>query len=130
MTINKIKFIILGLVFSLITSIISAQAQTVTRGPYLQKASSTSVIVVWRTLLTNTAANTVHFGISADNLSLTAVSTTTTITCGSGCDALQHEAELSGPNPATKYFYAIGDSSGPLADPQYRQSIIFAERGR
>jgi len=98
MTLNKINFIILGLVFSLITFITSAQAQTITRGPYLQKASSTSVTVVWRTSLTDTVTNTVHFGISEDNLSLTAMSMTTTITCGSGCDALQHEANLSGLN--------------------------------
>ena len=117
MTLNKISFIILALLFSFITAIASSQAQTITRGPYLQKASSTSVTVVWRTLLTDTGTNTVHFGISEDNLSLTAVSTTTTINCGGGCDALQHEANLSGLNPATKYFYAIGDSSGPLADP-------------
>jgi hypothetical protein len=94
MKIYKIYFIFVVIIYSFISFLSISYAQTITRGPYLQNASPTNVTVVWRTALSDTTTNTVHFGTSQGNLSSNVVSATTTISCGNNCDALQHEAIL------------------------------------
>lgn len=80
------------------------QAQTVTRGAYLQNGSTTAVTVRWRT---GTAADSaVRYGTSAGSLTQT-VSVTGTRT--------EHEVRLTGLSPDTTYYYSIGTTTATLA---------------
>lgn len=81
-----------------------AGAQTLSRGPYPQLASPTSVTLVWRTLLPSDAR--VIYGASPAMLNLTATRRTT---------ATQHELKLTGLSPGTRYYYAVGSSTRTLA---------------
>jgi Calcineurin-like phosphoesterase/Purple acid Phosphatase, N-terminal domain/Calx-beta domain len=83
---------------------LSAHAQTVTRGPYLQSATPTSIVVRWRT---NVAVDSrVRYGISAGSLTSTASNMTTT---------MEHAVTLTGLAPATKYYYSVGSAAAALA---------------
>jgi hypothetical protein len=76
----------------------------VTRGPYLQNATPTSMVVRWRTDVATSSK--VWVGATAADLS------------GSFADpalATEHEVEITGLTPDTQYFYAIGSSDGVLA---------------
>jgi acid phosphatase type 7 len=76
---------------------------TLTRGPYLQKGTSTGVIVRWRS---NIATNsTVKYGLTAANLNLTA---------SNASSVTEHEIQLSGLSANTKYYYSIGSSTQTL----------------
>lgn len=89
---------------ALLLATVPAWAQTVTRGPYLQQGTSTSVIVRWRT---DTAANSrVRYGTSPGSLSLHADNTISTT---------EHEVKLTGLSPGTKYYYSIGTTTRTLA---------------
>lgn len=80
------------------------QAQTVTRGAYLQNGSTTAVTVRWRT---GTAADSaVRYGTTAGSLTQT-VSVTGTRT--------EHEVRLTGLSPDTTYYYSIGTTTATLA---------------
>ena len=82
----------------------AAQAATVTRDPYLQMGTPTSLVVRWRT---DTATDSrVRFGGSpatltqvADNLAVTT----------------EHEVLVSGLSPDTQYYYSVGTTSATLA---------------
>lgn len=74
-----------------------AQAQTLSRGPYLQMVTPSSVVVVWRT--STATASRVFYGTAQATLSLTVDAT------GTGT---QHEVRITGLQPNTKYFYAVG----------------------
>jgi hypothetical protein len=77
---------------------------TVTRGPYLQLGTPTSVHVRWRT---NAPTNSrVRHGTSAENLDVLADDTAAT---------MEHEITLNGLTPATTYYYSIGSTSEVLA---------------
>jgi hypothetical protein len=78
-------------------------AQTVERGPYLQMATPTGIVVRWRT--DQSVDSVVRYGTTPGSLSLSAIGTTGT----------EHEVELSVLQPDTRYYYSIGTSSGPLA---------------
>ena len=78
-------------------------AQTVQRGPYLQMATPTGLTVRWRT--DQSVDGVVRYGTTPGSLSQSAVGTTGT----------EHEVELFGLLPDTRYYYSIGTSSGPLA---------------
>ncbi|HKB07990.1 MAG TPA: fibronectin type III domain-containing protein, partial [Candidatus Polarisedimenticolia bacterium] len=72
----------------------------VNRGPYLQIGTPTSVVVKWRT---DTASNSrVTYGTQPSSLTGTASSSTSTT---------NHEVTLTGLQPATRYYYAVGDSA-------------------
>ncbi len=91
------------LFFSIAFSV-STLSQTITRGPYLQEGDSDSMIVQWRT---SSATNSVvNFGTSANNLSSVASDASPTT---------NHVVELTGLNPATRYFYSVGHSGGTIA---------------
>ena len=77
--------------------------QTITRGPYLQKGTTTSVIVKWRT--STNIASIIEYG-NDSNYSLT-ISESTPKT--------EHELEITGLNPNTKYFYRIGTNGSLLS---------------
>ena len=66
-------------------------------GPYLQMATPTSMTVRWRTQQSTDAK--VFYGTSESSLSSSSTQSTT---------GIEHEVELTGLTPNTKYFYAVG----------------------
>ncbi|MEE9344539.1 MAG: metallophosphoesterase [Methylococcales bacterium] len=80
-----------------------AEALVVTRGPYLQLGTSTSIIVRWRT---DVATDTVvHYGNAPGNL-------TNVVTIPGSTN--EHEVTINGLLADTNYFYSVGNSSGVL----------------
>ncbi|MCB9252692.1 MAG: Ig-like domain-containing protein [Flavobacteriales bacterium] len=76
---------------------------TLTRGPYLQMGTSSSVVIRWRSAdATNTR---VSYGTSASNLNNTVSDNTSTT---------EHEIQLSNLTPNTVYYYSIGSTSQTL----------------
>jgi hypothetical protein len=76
---------------------------TLTRGPYLQSGTPTSVVIRWRSsIATNT---TVKYGLSAGSL---------TSTASNASSVTEHEIKLTGLTANTKYFYSIGSSTQTL----------------
>lgn len=72
---------------------------TVSRGPYLQLGTPTSMFLRWKT---NVATDTkVRYGLSAGNLDLSVTD---------GQATLNHVIQLTGLTPATKYYYSIGSA--------------------
>lgn len=80
-----------------------AYAQTITRGPYLQRGYKTFTIVKWRTSASTDSV--VKVGMSPGQESLTF----------SDAIGTEHRVELSGLQPATKYFYKIVADGNTLA---------------
>ena len=79
-------------------------APLVTRGPYLQTGTATSVIVRWRT---STATDSrVRYGTAAGSLTLSADNAAVTG---------EHQVRLSGLAANTTYYYSIGTSGTTLA---------------
>lgn len=77
---------------------------TVVRGPYLQKATQTSIILRWRTdVPTDTR---VRFGVSPSALNNTVVSPQFTT---------EHSIELTGLQANTQYYYSIGTNNTVLS---------------
>jgi acid phosphatase type 7 len=72
-------------------------ATTIVRGPYLQTATPTSLVVRWRTDIAE--ASFVRFGSARDQLTTNAKSEGITT---------EHVVQLSGLKPGTKYFYSVG----------------------
>ncbi|MBP6335294.1 MAG: fibronectin type III domain-containing protein [Bacteroidia bacterium] len=78
-------------------------AIALTRGPYLQLSTPTSIVIRWRS---NVASDSrVKFGTSVSNLNFTTSSTT---------QKTEHEVQLVGLSPNTKYYYSIGSSTSTL----------------
>jgi acid phosphatase type 7 len=73
------------------------------KGPYLQSATSTSIIIRWRTDVPDIGV--VKYGIDANNLKTF---------IKDSASATEHIIKLSGLKPATKYFYSIGGVSSTL----------------
>lgn len=81
-------------------------AQTVVRGPYLQTPTDRSIIVMWRT--SSNTNSRVWYGTNPNNLSnFISVAGNTR----------NHTVEITGLQPATKYFYAVGNSNGIIIGP-------------
>ena len=76
----------------------------VTRGPYLQIGTATSIIVRWRTDIATDSR--VRFGTSAGSLTSTAGDATVTT---------EHEVLVSGLAPVMRYYYSVGSSTATLA---------------
>ncbi|MEO6285702.1 MAG: metallophosphoesterase [Dyadobacter sp.] len=75
-------------------------AQTLIRGPYLNVATSTSMVVRWRT---DQATNSrVRYGLSPGALSDVKES---------GTSETEHEIKLTDLKPKTRYYYSIGSST-------------------
>lgn len=72
-------------------------ATTVVRGPYLQQATPTSMVVRWRT--DTTEASVVRYGLSAENLAFIATAQ------GVGTEHIVHLPDLK---PGTRYTYSVG----------------------
>jgi hypothetical protein len=77
-------------------------ATTIVRGPYLQSATPTSMVIRWRT--DNTEASVVSYGLERGQL------TSNTRAEGVGTE---HIVYLTGLKPDTKYFYAVGGAAVP-----------------
>lgn len=76
---------------------------TVDRGPYLNIATSNSIIVKWRTI--QACDSKVSFGTSLTSLSQSTYDPIFTT---------NHEVKVTGLNPSTIYYYTIGTNSNSL----------------
>src|SRR3989442_404363 len=94
---------ITGLVLLLSQAALAATV-AITRGPYLQTGTPTSVTVKWRTDAQTDSC--VRYGPSVSSLTDQTCETTLTI---------EHEVKLSSLVYNTKYYYSIGTSEGSLA---------------
>lgn len=100
--------------FLLVTSLLPA-ATTILRGPYLQLATPTSMVVRWRTDATE--GSHVRYGLAKEALASSA---------NAFGISSEHTVQLSGLQPGTRYFYSVGgarqDTDGdgkPLKSPVY-----------
>lgn len=75
-----------------------------TRGPYLQTATPTSIIIRWRT--DEPTESLVHYGTAPTNLHSIA---------GDLLEKTEHVVEISGLNPNTRYYYSVGDLEEEIA---------------
>src|SRR5262245_13467157 len=81
-----------------------ASSQSVIRGPYLQLASSDGLVVRWRTDLPTTSR--VWYGLEPGGL---------TSTSDDPLSTTEHAVTLSGLEPETTYYYAVGSDEASLA---------------
>jgi hypothetical protein len=81
-----------------------AFGQTVTRGPYLQLGTPTSLVVKWQTSAATNAR--VRYGPDPANLVWSADQTTI---------STNHEVTVAGLTPNTKYYYSVGTTTTALA---------------
>ena len=95
------RVLLICLVLFLVDDVVAA---TVTRGPYLQQASDTSIVVRWRTDVVSSSR--VRYGISAGALSSDKSSVTA---------VKDHELTLTGLSEGQRYYYDIGSTSTVLA---------------
>ncbi|MFN8091455.1 MAG: metallophosphoesterase [Vicinamibacteria bacterium] len=84
--------------------LVGSSTVSVTRGPYLQAGTPTSIVARWRTSASTDTR--VTYGTAPGSLT-SAVSVSGTRT--------EHEAVLTNLQPATKYYYAVGSTSATLA---------------
>jgi phosphodiesterase/alkaline phosphatase D-like protein len=90
-------------IFALLFISITGISQSVSRGPYLQQATPTSIIIKWQT---SSATNTkVNYGTS-----LAAISQSTI----DAVSSTNHEIKITGLQPYTKYYYTIGTTTSTL----------------
>jgi len=76
----------------------------VSRGPYLQTGTPTSVIVKWSTL--SPTDSKVQYGSTPGSL---------TSSVSDGVSTMDHEIELIGLSPDTTYYYSVGSTTEVLA---------------
>ncbi|MCP3980554.1 MAG: PKD domain-containing protein, partial [bacterium] len=81
----------------------AATADTVTRGPYLQLGTPDGVVIRWRTDVATSSE--VRYGTTQGNLSATEFD--------AAADT-EHEIELTGLSPGTRYWYSVGAMGGPV----------------
>ena len=82
----------------------TADAQNVTRIPYLQSGTPSSIVVKWRTDVATDSV--VRYGTTPSTLNLSESDPAATT---------EHEVQLTGLSPDTKYYYSVGTSSITLA---------------
>jgi len=99
----------------LVPNIASAQ---LTRGPYVQRATPDSMTIVWRTV--SASSGEVRFGAAPDALDAVAQTTTS---------STQHEVELTGLSPDTRYCYAIHADGRALSGPDETHCFTTAPDG-
>ena len=84
-------------------------SQTLTRGPYLQSPTESTIVIKWRT-----SANTnskVRFGTDSLNLSQTLTLSNST---------KEHTVKLSNLSPSTTYYYSVGNNATSFTSPSAR----------
>ncbi|MCB0595763.1 MAG: metallophosphoesterase, partial [Phaeodactylibacter sp.] len=89
----------------LFTGVLS-HAQTIIRGPYLQKGTPSSMTIKWRTDSPTTSK--VWYGVTPGNLAFTQTENSSTT---------EHEIEITGLAANSTYYYSIGNSAGQLIQP-------------
>src|SRR5688572_7536494 len=77
----------------------TADAQTLTRGPYLQNGSTSAITIRWRTSAATDSV--VRYGLSAGSL---------TQSLSDGALVSEHELRLTGLTANTTYYYSVGSS--------------------
>ena len=82
----------------------SLSAQSVVRGPYLQKGTPDSLVLRWRT--DSATDSVVRYGMALGSL---------TGTIRRSGNRTEHEILITGLSSDKRYFYSIGNSAGPLA---------------
>jgi hypothetical protein len=95
---------------------------TLLRGPYLQSATSTSIVIRWRT--DQPATGRVSFGNAANSLNVNVDDSNLTT---------EHVVKLSGLQPGTRYFYSIGSTTEVLqgdADNYFETSPVPGATGK
>lgn len=104
-----------AILFVLAASAATAEAQTVTRGPYLQRGSHNSVVVRWRTdVATNSRVR--HSTSLTGTFTNVDHSTSTT----------EHVVTVTGLAANTKYFYSVGSTSAVLTGPDANTFFVTA----
>ncbi len=102
---GKVKLCFAGLVVGLLLAGAQpASAATVTRGLYLQMATSSSIVIRWRT--DEAADSMVRYGDAPGNLGFTASAPALTT---------EHEVRLTGLPPDTRHYYSAGSSGQTLS---------------
>ncbi|GAB3882053.1 hypothetical protein GCM10028825_04180 [Spirosoma agri] len=97
----------------------TAHAQdTLVRGPYLQKATPTSMTFRWRT--GTASAGVVRYGSSTGKLTRTSTESES---------RTDHEVTLTGLTPNTKYYYSIGTASATLQGSDQHYFYTFPKEG-
>jgi hypothetical protein len=92
---------------------VSAAAQTITRGPYLQSASPTAMTVRWRTSVATASRVDLGSVAGAYTRSVTDPVLTT-----------DHEVRVTGLVPGQAYAYAVGQPAGLLSPPDATYRFI------
>ncbi len=90
----------------------AAQAQVVTRKPYIQQGSPTSAVVAWRTL--PASESVVRYGLDPGRLDQIVAAPEPVI---------HHEVRLQGLEPDTRYFYSVGTRQRALAGGDTEHSL-------
>ena len=88
----------------LVASAAGAHAEELARGPYLQNISTDAVTLRWRTDVSSDSR--VWLGARPDSLSVVATE---------GDRGRNHELRITGLEPGTRYYYAIGSGAEQLA---------------
>jgi acid phosphatase type 7 len=99
-----------ALVLFLLNGFVAVNAATITRGPYLQLATPTSITVCWRT--DEATDSRVQYGIAQDALSSSKNDSKMTT---------EHEVLVDGLTSDTRYFYSVGSSSKVFASADENQ---------
>ena len=97
-------YILTPIVIFLICSLYTG-AESLSRGPYLQQMTPSSVIIIWRT--DTPTDSVVFFGTDPEALTQSIVVSSLNT---------QHEVLLTGLVPSTRYYYSIGSSTQTLAN--------------
>ena len=86
-----------ALLFLMLFAVLTAQAQTVVRGPYLQSPTQDGIIVMWRSSVATNSV--VWYGTDSTQLNQSAAGNN---------NATDHTVAITGLSPYTKYYYAVG----------------------
>ncbi|MCI0746977.1 MAG: metallophosphoesterase [Verrucomicrobia subdivision 3 bacterium] len=87
-----------------LTASTTPPSAVVTRGPYLQMGTPTSIIVRWRTDIATDSR--VHYGAAPGNL---------TSFADDSAILTEHQVTLTGLSPESLYYYAVGSATQTLA---------------
>ena len=88
----------------------------VTRGPYLQLGTPTSIVVRWRT---DVASNSrVQYGPAPGSLNSSVDNPTV---------ATEHEVTVTGLSPETQYYYSVGSTTTVMAGNENQVGLIHGD---
>ncbi|MGH9203627.1 MAG: purple acid phosphatase family protein, partial [Vicinamibacterales bacterium] len=93
--------------------LVASTSLQVTRGPYLQLGTSSSVVIRWRT--GGESDSRVMYGLSPSSL---------TSSISDGTSTRDHEVTLTGLAPFTKYYYSVGSTTETLAGGDANHSFV------